>query len=647
MTEITLEPPCETWVASTISLEHASKVLELAERCDESLFFVMDWSSRQYIYLKGSPHTLFGISHEELIRDPHAWERSLSAYDRGSLVGLGDELEAKRIIVKYVQATGGDGVTRSLRCQSRLTEFEGQTYLCGTTLVIDNHGPEAKEASLLRMTVEGARDGLAITDAAGYYVYLNREHVEIFGYENAAELVGQSWETLYTPETVEFIKTDVFPELISNKIWRGDLQAKRKDGSLIWEALSLSLLPGGEIVCNCRDITKQVLIAARLKQSEDLLRSFLNSLPTGVMIRQLGGSYEFVNDTARRWFELETMGPLDSCDLEKSLNTNPVFASWTEAYQQALTHGTETTFDSPLFWGGRPWILEVQKTPLFLTENKVSHVCTLMRDVTEQRRLEEQDEETARRSEEYYVMQREFISMVSHEFRTPLAAIKGAHYLLNKKIMGLSDLEGGQLQRLLSLQNQAINNLEELVDQVLLLNKLEHTSSENVLTTVNAAEFITDMVDSLNITVANGRIRLKIDVPLDYEVALSPTKIRAAMENLVSNALKYSPTDSVVWVTLELATEGWRLAVSDRGRGIPEEDQAKLFLPFHRASNVDGVAGTGLGLAIIKRVAECHGGTVTYTSAEGIGSVFTLNIPNTPSPPSSPVEISMTTASIS
>lgn len=647
MTEITLVPPSDKWVASNFSFERATKVLELAERSDESLFFVMDWNSRQYIYLKGSPHTLFGISREELIRNPHAWERSLSAYDRGTLVGLADDLEAKRIIVKYVQATGGDGVTRSLRCQSRLTELEGRTYLCGTTLVIDDHGPEAKEASLLRMTVEGARDGLAITDAAGNYVYLNREHGEIFGYENAAELVGQSWETLYTPETLEFVKTHVFPELISHKIWRGELPAKRKDGSVFWESLSLSLLPGGEIVCNCRDITKQVSIAARLKQSEDLLRNFLNSLPTGVMIRQLGGTYEFVNDTARRWFELETIGPLDSCDLEKSLNTNPVFASWTEAYQQALTNGTETTFDSPLFWGGRQWILEVQKTPLFLTENKVSHVCTLMRDVTEQRRLEEQDEETARRSEEYYVMQREFISMVSHEFRTPLSAIKGAHYLLNKKTEELSELERDYFRRVLSLQNQAINNLEELVDQVLLLNKLEHTPSDNVLTTVKLAEFFTDMIESLNITVANGRILQKIHVPLDYEAALSPTKIRAAMENLVSNALKYSPTDSVVWVTLELATEGWRLTVSDRGRGIPEEDQAKLFLPFHRASNVDGVAGTGLGLAIIRRVAECHGGTVTFTSEEAVGSVFTLNIPNTLRLPSSPLEIDMTTASFS
>jgi PAS domain S-box-containing protein len=647
MTEITLEPPCETWVASNFSPECVSKVLELAEPSDESLSFVMDWKSGQYIYLKGSPHTLFGVSREELIRDPRAWERSLSAYDRGALVGLGDELEAKRSVVKYVQATGGDGVSRSLRCQSRLVEFEGRTFLCGHTHSIDSHGPEAKEASLIRMTVEGARDGLAITDATGHFVYLNQEHVKIFGYENAAELVGQSWEVLYTPETLEFIKTHVFPELISNKIWRGDLQAKRKDGSLIWEALSLSLLPGGEIVCNCRDITKQVSIAERLKQSEDLLRSFLNSLPTGVMIRQLGGTYEFVNDTARRWFELETMGPLDSCDLEKSLNTNPVFASWTEAYQQALTNGTETTFDSPLFWGGRQWILEVQKNPLFLTENKVSHVCTLMRDVTEQRRLEEQDEETARRSEEYYVMQREFISMVSHEFRTPLSAIKGAHYLLNKKTVGLSELEGDYFRRLLSLQNQAINNLEELVDQVLLLNKLDHAPSDTVLTRVKPAEFFADIVESLNITVARGRIRVKLHLPLDYEAELSPTKIRAAIENLVSNALKYSPADSEVWVTLELATEGWRLSVSDCGRGIPEEDQAKLFLPFHRASNVDGVAGTGLGLAIIQRVAECHRGTVTFTSTEGVGSVFTLNIPNTLRPPSSPVETGITIASIS
>ena len=632
-------PPtsCGSWTAPGFSPELVLRALAVVAHKEESLISVMDWFSRRFVYIQGSPQLLFGISLEAFSSDPSAWQRSLSDYDRATLVGLREELTAQRVAVRNVQATGGDGVVRSLRIEARLVEMCGQTLLCGSAAPAGKSRTEVAATNPMRDAVEQAREGLGVTDAAGNFVYLNQEHVAMFGYGSAAEMIGKSWRILYTPEGLRQIEEEVFPELVARKNWTGQLLAKRKDGSLMHESLSLSLLPGGGLVCNCRDISEQVAVADRLRQSEELFRAFLNALPIGVIIRKMNGAFEFLNDATKQWFTLAGMPQIQTEALVKRLVDDPVFGGSSSADKQVAATGESLIFDYPFSCGERTWILQVEKMPLREAGNEESHVCTLVRDVTEQRRLEKQAGAMLRRSEEYREMQVEFISMVSHEFRTPLTSIQGVHYLLGKKAERLPSAQGDEFERLLSLQGQALANLKELVDQVLLLNRLEHAEIVDVLPPVNVAQFFVDLVEGLNISVAGGRIRLEINLPASYEAQLFPAKIRAASENLISNALKYSPEDSDVRVKVELADKGWRIAVTDCGRGIPAADQAKLFQAFHRASNVGGVPGTGLGLAIVRRVADLHGGTVAFSSTEGAGSEFTLIFPKEQSPSAAPV----------
>ncbi len=625
--ESRLPTSCDSWAAPGFSTEAALRALAVAAHTERSLIFVMDWFARRFVYFQGSPQVLFGISPEEFCSDPIAWQRSLSPYDHATLVGLREELAAQRVCVRIVQATGGDGVVRSLRCDARLVEIEGRTLACGSVLPVEISAPEVSAPNLMRAAVEHAREGLAVTDAAGIFVYLNQEHVDIFGYETAAEIIGKSWQILYTADGTQHIEKVVFPELSVRGMWRGQLMAKRKDGSLFHESISLSLLPGGGLVCNCRDVSEQVAIAERLRESEELFRVFLNALPTGVMIRRLSGPFEFVNDATKRWFALAGIVPPKLGILEKCPSEDPVFGGSSAADQQLAATGESLIFDYSLLCGDRTWILEVQKTPLCLSRSERSHVCTLVRDVTEQRRLEQLSGAEAQRSEEHNAIQREFISMVSHEFRTPLTSIQGVHYLLGKKTARLPVEQGDDFRRLLLLQGVALENLKELVDQVLLLNRLEHASFDARPPAVNVAQFFTALIDGLNISVAHDRVRLDLDLPQSYNAELDVAKIRAAGENLISNALKYSAQGAEVRVKVMLADAGWQFSVVDHGRGIPKADQAKLFQPFHRATNVDGVAGTGLGLAIVRRVVDFHGGTIVFSSKEGVGSEFTLIFP--------------------
>jgi PAS domain S-box-containing protein len=617
-------------IAPGFSSELALECLASTARSDEVVSFVLDWSLRQLVHVHGSLHLLLGVSEEDLMADPTVWRHSLTDYDRGALMGVHEELAKLGAVSRSVNATGGDGVMRSLLCTARLVKAGGRAFVCGSVKTLAPNTADFTAPSIMREAVEHAREGLAVTDPAGNFVYLNKEHVKIFGYNDKQELIGKSWRILYAPEEVRFLESCIIPELVQNQSWAGQLKAQKKDGSIFYEYISLSILPNGGIICNCRDVSEQFAVAKKLQHSEELFRAFLNTLQIGVMIRKVNGGFEFLNSAMKRIFSEAGTPQIDAEMLSKCAKNDPVFGGAAESDRQVAETGESAIFDYTFTCGGRTCIYEVEKHALYLNNSQRSHVCTLVHDVTRQRQLEDQAGTSLRRSEEYHAMQRDFIGMVSHEFRTPLTSIQGLHYLLSKKSTQLPPEFRMDQDRLLRLQAQALSHLKELVDQVLLINRLENSTQGQPLQTICLVDFVQDLIDGLNLSLAAGRLRLVVDVPASYSVECDPDKIRAAIQNLVSNAVKYSTEDTEVLVTVSLDDQGWQMAVADRGRGIPREDQAKIFEPFHRASNVNQTPGTGLGLAIVQRVVDYHRGSISLSSAEGEGTVFTIKIPANP-----------------
>jgi signal transduction histidine kinase len=112
-----------------------------------------------------------------------------------------------------------------------------------------------------------------------------------------------------------------------------------------------------------------------------------------------------------------------------------------------------------------------------------------------------------------------------------------------------------------------------------------------------------------------------------HTALLDAQLLRHILGNLLSNAIKYSPQDYSITFAVTCHPDQISFLVQDQGIGIPEEDQAKLFDTFHRASNVRQIPGTGLGLAIVKQSVELHGGTIAFESEEGTGTTFTVTIP--------------------
>lgn len=600
-----------------------TQALAVHHRTHPVMDFAFDQEKRRFLYLEGPCDLFFGVSRERLMENPDLWQAALEPFDRAGTASLRQELQQRGRVGRVFQTLGSDGQKRWLRASLLAQVIDGRMLVTGTIAEADRDS-EMGMSETFRLAMEHAREGLAVTDAQGCYVFLNREHVTMFGYESADELMGKTWRIFYNEEVAQYIEREVFPELIRQRQWRGRLLAKRKDGTLFHEALALSLLPDNGLVCNCQDVTEQVQLSERLSHSETMFRTFLNTLPTGVTIRNLTGEYEFVNRATESFLEREVV---NDPAIGVCLSDSRVFSHWATVDQRVSQSGETERFDFPLRWGGREWVLDVEKLALRINSSAITHICTLVNDVTDQRRMEREAQQLSRRRDEYLLMQREFISMVSHEFRTPLTSIHGAHYLIAKKSQGVASGLREDLQRLLGLQERALGTLKELVDQVLLLNRIEHMSAEATPQPVGLEEFIRRIVGSIAGSLSSDRISLVIELPENQAVPLVEAQMRAAIENLVSNGLKYSPDATSVVVKVGINQDSWFLQVSDRGRGIPPQDQQDLFRPFHRASNVGNVPGTGLGLTIIRRVVEAHRGTLDFKSEVGVGTTFTLGFP--------------------
>ena len=219
-------------------------------------------------------------------------------------------------------------------------------------------------------------------------------------------------------------------------------------------------------------------------------------------------------------------------------------------------------------------------------------------------------------------MQRRFVSMVSHEFRTPLAIIDGAA----RQIQRVSD--SGRPERISRNTQRIRTSIERLIG--LITNVLETSKFQAGQIAYHPAPMRIDEIVAEAVelqTVAAPHMTIDVVSEGAGDITGDPKLVFQIVTNLVSNAVKYSGDSDLVEVALREQADAVELAVRDYGVGVPADEIPKLFTTFFRASTAEGVAGTGLGLNLCKSFAEMHGGTLTFESSVGKGSTATLRLP--------------------
>ncbi|MCC6801906.1 MAG: HAMP domain-containing histidine kinase [Anaerolineae bacterium] len=245
-------------------------------------------------------------------------------------------------------------------------------------------------------------------------------------------------------------------------------------------------------------------------------------------------------------------------------------------------------------------------------------------DVTADKQLEASLRAALANEKELNQLKTSFTSIVSHEFRTPLSVILSSTELLS--VYGERMDLNRRLEKLENITRQ-VRRLIQLLDDVLMITRSESTRFA----------FKPAMVDVLTLceeALEDIRVGYRQNVTVEFmhagecgTVRTDEFLLRRIVQNLVSNAVKYSSDDGVVRVVLNCSDTALTLQVEDHGIGIPERDQSRLFEAFQRAANVGNIQGTGIGLSIVRRAVDACVGTIVFTSVEGEGTTFTVNLP--------------------
>ncbi|HEY4630268.1 MAG TPA: HAMP domain-containing sensor histidine kinase, partial [Blastococcus sp.] len=240
-------------------------------------------------------------------------------------------------------------------------------------------------------------------------------------------------------------------------------------------------------------------------------------------------------------------------------------------------------------------------------------------------------------------MKDQFVSLISHELRTPLTSILGyLELVLEDEEQPLTD----EQRRYLATVERNANRLLRLVGDLLFTAQVDAGRFSLEPRDVDLAGVLRSAEETARVTAAAAGVQVVVDVPEDGPVVPGDAvRLGQACDNLVSNAVKFTPSGGrvtlslrAVWVTAdgEVSTDQRpgsvpvaRLSVSDTGMGIPAGEQGKLFTRFFRSSTAqrNAVPGVGLGLAITKAIAIAHGGALDLVSAEGEGATFTMTLP--------------------
>ena len=258
-----------------------------------------------------------------------------------------------------------------------------------------------------------------------------------------------------------------------------------------------------------------------------------------------------------------------------------------------------------------------------------NHDATLLFVVDATARIEAEHNKTLALKQQTALndMKARFITMASHEFRTPLATIHSSVELLQHYEDRMPPAKkAATLQKI----DDAVERMTHMLENVLVIGRTDAGHLTFKPHALDVTAFCKSLVDEVRSAMAHQleAIRLEIDLPpADSDYLLDDSLIRTIVGNLLSNAIKYSPSGGEVRLTVQARGDQLVFTVSDQGIGIPQADQAQLFTSFHRASNVGPIAGTGLGLSIVKEAVVCHQGSITVDSQVGQGSRFTVSLP--------------------
>lgn len=531
----------------------------------------------------------------------------------------------------------------------------------------------SEQLRLLQRAIDASTNGIIITDALlpdNPTIYVNQGFEKVSGYK-AEEIIGQNCRFLQNNDRDEVVLGEIRTATEEGRECKVAMRNYRKDGTMFWNQLSVSPIYNAEgkitnFVGIMQNVTDSVVADQALQASEERYRFVAETASDVIITVDENGCITFLNPAIKKIFGyevIELLGKPLTLIMPDYLqiahikafnayqNTDTRHLNWDGVEVHGLhKNGTEITVElsfgeslkdgKHLFTGIIRDITERKEAQKVLHRAKEELEIRVVQrtmelsiinsklqlEILERQKIEAALQIALEKEKELNELKSRFISLASHEFRTPLTVIMSSSELLES--YG-HQLQPDKIEKCFQRIRTSVDHMTDLLNDVLLLSKLETQKLEAQLTELDvvkvcrtiAEEFQSGIIDKnlLELNFLQEQIRACLDEKL----------IRQIITNLLSNAFKYSPNGSRVQFTISQTFEKVLIfEVKDEGIGIPLADQLRVFEPFHRAHNGDAVPGTGLGLSIVKHCVDLHYGEITFDTELNKGTTFVVKLPN-------------------
>lgn len=344
----------------------------------------------------------------------------------------------------------------------------------------------------------------------------------------------------------------------------------------------------------------------RLVRTQQTTQLAIDSLPDAVFVIGPSETIEISNRIARIHLGIEPGAKI----YELHLQWLPSLYEHVKDGQKAVDpQGYQSAIQ--VFENGDERFLLPRAVPMIAQDGKVIGVTVILVDVTRLRRADE--------------AKSGLVSTVSHELRTPLTSIRMAMNMMADTRFG--KLSANQ-DKLLTAAREDSDRLYRIIENLLNISRIEAGREQFQFRAMSPGEIVAQAVGPLRSGFAEKKLRLEVTVPEDLpDVKADPIAVGSALTNLLSNALKYTPTGGEVRVSCEACDDVIAFSVADTGPGIPEQFRARVFDKFFRVSQTSGPTGVGLGLAIAKEIIDAHGGHIELRAGAFVGCVFRFTLP--------------------